>query len=120
MAVRKVKVWNDHTKTHVENFKGDEITIPAKGFHVMEEPDAVAFLGQYTPVVRDGQGRDLKPKMLRLEVFQGEAAEVKKEIKCQACARVFETGTELDAHIASEHQSVMVDEEARKKIARKH
>ncbi len=43
----QVKVWNDHDREHVEQFKGETLRIPAGGHILMDYIDAVDFKGQY-------------------------------------------------------------------------
>lgn len=118
MAEARVRVWNDHTEEHVEDFRGDLIKIPAKGFVEMCKSDADFFKGQHTPIIRDGMGRDLKPKMIRLEILPHPATQTldSKYFVCQMDRQMFETQSALDAHIAAHHQEAMVDDEARNKL----
>lgn len=119
MAEAKAKVWNDHTEDHVEEFKGEMIRIPAKGHIEMYWSDAEQFKGQYTPIIRDGMGRDLKPKMVRLEKIDAVAQAEKAKLVCPMDGRSFDTQDALDAHIAEKHVDQMLDEEAQKKFRAK-
>jgi hypothetical protein len=64
-----VKVWNDNIYPHTERFKGEEITIPAKGYVEMDFIDAVDFQGQFTSMKKTGTGGDDPRgfKMIRVE-----------------------------------------------------
>lgn len=115
--IAKARIWNDWTQEHVEDFRGDMVRIPAKGFIVMSWPDAVQFRGQYTPIIRDGLGKDLKPKMIRVEKIDAGAPEyAAQKFVCQVDGREFNTQAELDSYIAANHTERMVDDEARKKF----
>ena len=117
MSIAMAKVWNDNVVEHKEKFKGDDIVIPAKGFITMPWPEAVQFRGQYTPIIRDGLGRDLKPKMIRLErvSVESQSPESNKFI-CQMDGREFDSQAELDEYIAENHIDAMVDDDAKKKL----
>jgi hypothetical protein len=119
MSVAKARVWNDHTEEHVEEFRGEIVKIPPKGFVEMPWPSAVQFRGQYTPILRDGLGRDLKPKKIRLERIDDAApkfAAPASKFTCQACNKACKTQKELDDHIAKQHVEQMVDEDAREEF----
>lgn len=113
----KARVWNDNSAIYKEDFRGDLITIPPKGHVIMDWTDAVAFKGQYTPILRDGLGRDLSPKMIRLEKIEATAQEFPvPKFRCQMDQKEFDTQEGLDAHIAENHTEDMADDEARKKF----
>lgn len=117
MSIRKCKIWNDHNRDYTEVFNENEITIPAKKFIVMEEPEAVGFMGSFTPIKRDAQGRDLAPKMLRLEVVtDGSQVTNFNEHVCMACKKEFKSKNELNVHASENHLEVMVDEDARQSV----
>ena len=101
------KVWNDHKDVYVEKFRDEEIKIPAGKFVEMDKFDAMQFVGQYTPVIKDGLGNDLRPKMLRVEVAPDK--EVKPvEYTCQACKGKFDTEKELVLHSDAFHKDVQI------------
>jgi len=64
-----VKVWNDNTFDHKEDFKGASLVIPAGGFIEMEYEEAIDFKGQFTPPApRDCVGDPARfYKMIRVE-----------------------------------------------------
>jgi hypothetical protein len=72
-AIRKeenmaqVRVRNLHSEEHVEKFRGKVITIPPGGTIEMGRAEAVKFLSQWSPPIKDGTGRHLYPKKLKLE-----------------------------------------------------
>src|SRR5690348_2694382 len=119
--VAKARVWNDHTQPHVEDFKGDKITIEPGKFVVMDFPDAVEFRGQYTPVIRDGLGTDLKPKKIRVEKIDGTESAFPEAPKhaCMRCGEDQKSAKALDAHIKEKHVDDMLDDEAKKKLTGK-
>lgn len=118
--VAKARVWNDWNKEYVEEFRGDVLRIPAKKFIIMDWQDAVQFRGQFTPIVRDGLGTDLKPKMIRLEKIDAGAPDYPSEnFVCQMDGAQFSTQAELDAYIAANFTGAMVDEDARDKFTKR-
>ncbi len=70
----QVKVWNDDENTWTEEFKGENILIPPRNFIMMSKAEANQLVSQYSPVKRDGTGRELKPKKLRIEMDPEEFA----------------------------------------------
>lgn len=120
MSIAQAKVWNDWTAEHVETFKGETIRIPAKGFIVMDWAEAVQFKGSYTPIVRDGMERDLKPKMIRLEKIAVASPEPEKQrFICQMDGKEFSSQQELDEYIAANHLDKLVDDDVKKKLKEK-
>lgn len=122
MSVARARVWNDNTEEHVEEFRGEMVRIPPKSFVEMPWPSAVQFRGQYTPILRDGLGRDLKPKMIRLERVDDAAPRFPapaSKFVCQACSKSHKTQAELDKHIAKQHVDLMVDEDAKEEFEKK-
>jgi hypothetical protein len=61
-----VEVWNDDNRDWVDDFKDEKIVIPARSFIKMSRSEANQFVGRWSPPIRDGAGRDLRPKMLRI------------------------------------------------------
>lgn len=116
-----VRVWNDHTEDHVEEFRGDKVVIKAKGFVEMPYPDAVQFRGQFTPIIRDGLGNDLKPKRIRIERGAAPApvVETKKTFTCMACVEDFPSQEKLDDHTADKHLDEVLDKDAKEKLAKR-
>jgi hypothetical protein len=62
----QVKVRNLDHRDYVEEWRGKELKIPGNGEIEMGRSEAIAFLGQATPLNMDGAGRCLKPKMLKI------------------------------------------------------
>lgn len=116
-----VRVWNDNSKLYTEKYKDEEVKIAPKAFVVMEESDAVAFLGQYTSIKKDGQGNALNPKMLRLERADNalDGYTPYAAPKCMACRKEFQTEEELKDHSLKFHESILADEEIKKELRKK-
>lgn len=121
MSVAQTRVWNDHTEEHVEEFNGTTIRIPAGKFIVMPYPEAVNFRGQFTPVIRDGLGKDLKPKMIRLEVVpDGQPLfEEKPKHTCMKCVEDFPNEGALEDHVVDKHLDDIADKESKEKLLAK-
>lgn len=62
----KVQVKNLDHREYREMFREEEIVIPAGESVEMGRSEAVAFLGQFIPMVKDGGDRPLRPKMLKI------------------------------------------------------
>jgi hypothetical protein len=119
MSVAQAKVWNDHSKDYEEKFRDEMVKIPAKHYVIMEKPDADQFLGQYTPIKRDGQGKDLAPKMLRIEVIEGTSGLALKAHICMACSRQHATEKELQQHIEANHLEQLTDSDAKEELKKR-
>lgn len=123
----QVKVWNDNEFDHVEEFKGDKVTIPAGKFVLMNSDEAVQFLGQYFPVKRDvnGQGTKASYKMLRLtphETAEGDAKDETPKVdplKCVACAYKASGAADFKEHMKTHADALVVDEEAEREIKKR-
>ena len=101
------KVWNDGPSDYREDFRGTEIHIP-KGSNVeMDQFDAVAFLGQYIPIRRTGNGVSLNHKQLRIETLPEQMA-AKVEYRCQMCRGLFQSENELVLHSEAFHKGAIV------------
>src|SRR3990167_6556242 len=99
-----VRVWNDHTKEHVEMFKGDLIKVQAQNFIEMDRLDAIQFVGQFTGIVRDALGNDLRPKKLRLDdSVIPKTPEKIVQFKCMHDNKEFSSQKELDMHVLETH-----------------
>lgn len=125
-----VKVWNDHTQPHTEEFEAVTVqpptacvedkpsgryflTVPAKGYVEMEWEEGVRFASKFHPIKRDGLGNYLTVKMIRVE--QPKTDDKKQQsFKCQACKEEFQTEKSLTLHSEAEHANIMVDEDALK------
>lgn len=117
----RVRVYNENVCEHVEAFKGQTICIPSKGYHEMEDEDAVLFLGQFkTPKFNKGgiQTQESK-KMLRIEVINGqEKAKEQDQHVCHKCGFVAKNQAGLLAHIRANHVESMIDDDAKKEMQR--
>ena len=114
----KCKVINVHPQgiTHVEDFKGDKIEIPAGSFIVMDYEDAVQFKSQYFAMKFDAmEQQDPRSfKCIKLEPIL-EPEEIKSVEKvvyvCNLDGKKFETAEALNAHISANYaDKVVVDE----------
>jgi hypothetical protein len=65
----KVKVWNDNVHVFTQRFKGEQVTIPAKGFIEMEWDEAISFKSHPFSMKFDGMGQQdpTSFKMIRVE-----------------------------------------------------
>lgn len=118
--IRKVEVWNDHNRDYSESFDDKTIVVPAKKCIIMEEPDAVRFLGQFSPMKKDAQGRDLMPKMLRM-IVTTQSAELTSfsEFKCMMCSKEFKSENELSVHGIEDHKNNLIIDEDKPNLKKK-
>ena len=67
--MKLVKVWNDNIYPFKQDYKGEIIEIPAKGYIEMIWDEAIAFKSYPSPMAFDGMGQqDPKSfKMIRVE-----------------------------------------------------
>lgn len=65
----RVKVWNDNVHDHKEEFKGEMIEIPSKGYVEMDYEDAVEFRGKFFSMIirADGTHDPKGYKMIRVD-----------------------------------------------------
>lgn len=103
----QVKVWNDNVHEFKSRFKGDDITIPAKGFVEMEYYDAHEFRGQYHPIFRDASGLQAPEsfKIIRIEKIDAEPVLTLSAtpFSCMKCSKSYESSPVLEAHIKTAH-----------------
>lgn len=117
----KVRVVNDNRFDHKEEFRGQELIIPAGKFIEMEREEAVMFKSQFFQPKYDKGGLQTHEsyKMLRLEAIPDQAQDVKPDIhKCQACGFESQTKAGLAAHVRAKHTGQMIDEDAREKLVK--
>lgn len=120
----KVKVWNDNDFDWKEDFKGEKVTIPAKGHVEMDAQEAVEFRGQYPGFNRlaDGTQDPKTMKKIRIEkpIHTEEEEEGVELFGCHACRKVFTTEDLLTKHAEKEHSDkVVVDPVAEKELRTK-
>lgn len=97
-----VRVWNDNTKVYSEELDGEVITIPAKGFVEMSRGKGMKLVQSFTPVLKDGMGNHLNPKMLRVEFHEGRYKQVLKEEeknRSMLTGQMYPSAAELENHI---------------------
>lgn len=116
----KARVWNDGNETYREMFKGVEVVIPAKQFIEMEATEANVFRGQFTPVIRDTHGRDLRPKPIRVEKIKEteDQADEKKQFICAKDGSIWPNQEALDKHIAANFADLL-DDEGKEKLKKR-
>jgi hypothetical protein len=98
-----VKVWNDSENDYREEFKGREIYIRANDYIEMPRAEAVTFQGTYTPARRNGTGRFLNEKRIRLEFdLEADAKRKDQPIKytCEVTGEQFRTEDGWNKHQA--------------------
>ena len=112
----QVKVWNDNDWDHVEKFQGKSVTVPSKGYVMMEYYDAIVFRGQFTGIRKDKHNQPLLQyrKMIRIEEpKQGQVFNMRDNFVCQADGKKFSSQKELDQHIEANYKDQQItDEEA--------
>lgn len=106
----QARVWNDDSKPYREMFKEQLIEIPSKGFVEMDFFEANLFMGQFTPIRKNGLGDELTCKRLRLERI-GAPDEAKPENRCNLCKGKFDTANELKLHSEAFHKERMIVED---------
>lgn len=108
------RIHNMNTVDHVEEFKGNIITIKAGGFIEMPYSEAVAFKGQFFPKLNQ---KKIQLEMIRPPDLQ-EALKEAMEYACPKCSKTHGSDDELNAHIESEHFDDL-DEEVQKEIKKR-
>lgn len=121
----QVKVWNDNVHPYNEEFRDQKISIPPKGFIVMDKDEAETFQGTYAPMKKDGDGNDIPEgyKMIRIEALSAEDLAPKESPKftCMIDGKSFDTQAELNAHMKANYSDLkpIVDEAAEEAIKTK-
>ncbi|HNI02018.1 MAG TPA: hypothetical protein PLO94_06675 [Chitinophagales bacterium] len=115
--VRYMTVYNDDEKDYEEIFKGETVSIPGKSSVIMDKADAHAFKSQYRPIIRDGLGRDMVVKKIRIEpIFEEEnIEEAPQKFICMIDGQEFPTQEELNRHIRNNY-SDLLSEEGKKSV----
>jgi len=113
----QVRVWNKDHRDHVEMFKGDQVTVPGRGFILLDLSEANQFLGQFTPIKKDGHGNHLKPKMLVIEKPVDGVLRALESVEsiCMLCGKDFGTKEALDVHSNKEHPAAKTTQAFRQK-----
>lgn len=113
--MRQVKVWNKNVHPYKEdNFNGENIRIPAGGYIVMEEYEAISFMGRAVPIVKmaDGLQDPRSYKMLVREYIDEKEAKIEAEkYNCQACGKAHKDQASLDEHTDDEHLDMLSDQD---------
>ena len=117
----KIKVWNDNVHPYSETFRGNKISIAAKGFVELEYDDAVAFHGSFAPIQVDADGNPVPEgyKMLRMEE-PAVGVEVKANpLMCQACRYLATSKQDLADHATTHADSLVEDAEAESEMKKR-
>lgn len=109
----QVYVWNDNTHPYSEKFKGMQIDIPARECVMMEEDDAVLFLGTLGSFKKGANGlQDPKTyKRLRIEKTSVSTAKAAPTYRCNGCGIEYPNAKALEAHAKIEHADTLIVEE---------
>jgi hypothetical protein len=112
----QAKVFNDNTYPHTERFKGKEITIGSFEWIEMDHDEALEFIGQYTPILTDGENNPLPQyrKMLRVEKF-GPSIAPPLPLVCHATGKFASDQNELHA-MSLEHADKIAEPNIREKL----
>ncbi len=112
------KVWNDNELPFTQVFKGDKISVPAKGYIEMEYDEAVSFKSYPSPMAFDGMGQQTKAsyKMLRVE-GKPQADNQVMAFKCHADGSLHASKDALNAYVQENHTTKLYEPE--EKISKK-
>lgn len=95
----KVRVFNESNVDYVEEYKGDVIVVPGKGYIEMARRDAVNFLGTYSGA---SPTDSTVPKEKRLKIVENNNEHEKTtEYVCNFDGKKFSTQKELDEYLES-------------------
>lgn len=105
-----VDVVNRNTHPFNATFKGDKISIPAGGKIKMDHEDAVVFLGEKSPILRDGNDQQ-KPESYKRLFIEGVVALGTDQAKftCHMDGKVFDSKAALDAYVEANHSESLED-----------
>lgn len=114
----QVKVWNDNDYPHQEMYKGETIRIAPKSSIEMDYEEAMQFAGQFTPIVKQADGRDDPRHFKKIRVEK--PAQVLKDdpsMICHANGKRASTPEELQALLSEFAHLRANDPEAEKAAA---
>jgi len=97
----KVKVFNDNVHDFKQNFRGEAIYIPAKGFVEMDQDDAHTFQSQYYPPEVDAGGAQKPESFKMLRVEGGNTTPTLDPWTCQACGYKGISKKDLSDHVSA-------------------
>jgi len=114
----RARIWNHGKEEHVEKFRDEVIRIPAGGSVDMDYYDAVLFMGQWYPSVKNDAGEYIKCKPLKMQKLFSDVQEATGFIS-HADGKIFATEKELKAHLDENKDKFVpqVNEELDKKLA---
>jgi hypothetical protein len=123
-AMAKVRVWNDNVHPYKEEFRSHKVDIAPGKFMIMEEDEAIMLLGNYSPIITDGDGLALPTsyKMLHIEKISDDDAKASPVQICAACSYKASSEKDLEEHVDANHldelsDSKVADERRKKKKA---
>lgn len=110
----QVYVWNDNSYPYSEKFKGKMVTIPAKECVMMEDDDAVLFLGTLGTFKMGGNGLQDPSTYKRLRIEKTQSANVKSAptYRCNGCGIEYPNAKALENHAKIEHADALLAEPA--------
>ncbi len=98
----RAKVWNDNVHPHVEMFKEQRISIPARGFVEMDYEEAMEFKSQFTVPVTDGEKNPIEKHFKKIRVEAAGATSSAQPLICHATGKIASSPEEL-AKMNAEH-----------------
>ena len=109
----QVKVWNDGNKEYTEHFNGRNITIPPKGWILMDKAEATMFKGTFRQPAPEECAREEAEKYYKpIRVENTPHVEVvEKKWVCQMDGTEFKTEVELNKYIEENFKDSFVDKE---------
>jgi hypothetical protein len=113
----QVRVWNDNDHPHSEKYKGDKLEIAPHGYIEMDQDEANQFLGQYTPIVRRGDGTPDPRffKRLRIECLGKKAATPPNPLMFHATGQIAKSIEELK-ELQGHYRHLMIKEDGDEKL----
>lgn len=111
-----VRVWNDNVYPHEERFKGKLITIEPGQYIEMDDDDAQMFKGQFTQILKRGDGTFDPRSFKKIRVERLEAKNVElNPLFHHATGKVAKTQAEFDSW-QRQYKHLMVDADERAKV----
>jgi hypothetical protein len=116
----KVKVWNDNVHPFTQDYKGDKVTIPAKGFVEMEWDEAISFKSYPANMEFDGMGQQ-KPESFKMIRVEGKPSTTNQVVayKSHKDGKIFGSRAELEAYESAFTEEAFADTEGAKIAATK-
>lgn len=114
----EVKVWNDNTYVYQEKFLDRTIVIEPNQYVVMEQDEAIQFLGAMPPqgIMADADGRPDPRGYKKLRIASMTEVEKLKSkginadgLVCHRCKYVASGQSDLDEHVMANHYQDLVN-----------